>query len=313
MPSSVRSNRRHRRGDECKGKLALADRQCRGTVAIVQAHLLLGPLPVPEREHPLPPADRHPARRSATANALRPARLSLRRARIAATAAQSSRSPARAGRRRQVLQFAFDEAGVDGVGADVRMRHQRRQEGNVGDDAANVGLLKPAIEPLDRGFAGRRPRDHLGQHGVVMRRDRIALAISGIDAQAVGCLRHAPGPDAADRRHEILVRVFRIDPRLDGVAVQPDLVLRQRQLFAERDPQLPFHEIDAGDQFGHGMLDLQARVHLDEEHVLAVGDEFDGAGADIIDRARPPCARRRRPPRAASASSVGDGASSITF
>ena len=68
-----------------------------------------------------------------------------------------------------------------------------------------------------------------------------------------------------------------------------------------------------GDQFGHGMLDLQAGVHLDEEHVLAVGDEFDGAGADIIDRAPPPCARRRRPPRAAPASSVGDGASSITF
>src|ERR1700730_16733291 len=32
------------------------------------------------------------------------------------------------------------------------------------------------------------------------------------------------------------------------------------------------------------MLDLQARVHLDEKYVLAVGDEFDGAGADIIDR-----------------------------
>src|ERR1700731_4841117 len=32
------------------------------------------------------------------------------------------------------------------------------------------------------------------------------------------------------------------------------------------------------------MLDLQARVHLDEKYVLAVGDEFDGAGADIVDR-----------------------------
>ena len=34
------------------------------------------------------------------------------------------------------------------------------------------------------------------------------------------------------------------------------------------------------------MLDLQAGVHLDEEHILAVGDELDGAGADVIDRAR---------------------------
>ena len=79
--------------------------------------------------------------------------------------------------------------------------------------------------------------------------------------------------------------IFGIDPRLDGVAVQLDLVLLQRQLFAEGDAQLPFDEIEAGDQLGDGMLDLQARVHLDEEHVLAVGHEFDGAGADIIHRA----------------------------
>ena len=69
------------------------------------------------------------------------------------------------------------------------------------------------------------------------------------------------------------------------MAVQPDLILLQRQLFAEGDAQLPFDEIDTGDQLGHGMLDLQTRVHLDEEHVLAVGDELDGAGADIVHRA----------------------------
>ena len=67
--------------------------------------------------------------------------------------------------------------------------------------------------------------------------------------------------------------------------LKPMSSCRQRQPFAERHPQLPFDQIDARDQLGHGMLDLQARVHLDEEHVLAVGDELDGAGADIIDRA----------------------------
>ena len=67
------------------------------------------------------------------------------------------------------------------------------------------------------------------------------------------------------------------------MAVQPDLALCQRQFFAERHAQLPLDEIDAGDQLGHGMLDLQAGVHLDEEHVPAVGDEFDGAGAEIVD------------------------------
>ena len=76
------------------------------------------------------------------------------------------------GGRRQVLQFALDEAGIDGIGAHIGMRHQRRQERNIGDDAADVGFFQPAIEPVDRGIAGRRPGDHLGQHGVVMGRDR---------------------------------------------------------------------------------------------------------------------------------------------
>src|SRR3954447_2919038 len=31
------------------------------------------------------------------------------------------------------------------------------------------------------------------------------------------------------------------------------------------------------------MLDLQPRIHLDKEHVLAIRDEFDGARADITD------------------------------
>ena len=42
------------RGREREGKFALADRQRRGTVAIFQADLLLGPLPPPERDKPLP-------------------------------------------------------------------------------------------------------------------------------------------------------------------------------------------------------------------------------------------------------------------
>ena len=188
----------------------------------------------------------------------------------------------RVGRFRQLLQFALDEAGVDGVGAHVRVRNQRRQERDVGDDAPDISLFQPAVEPLDGGLPRRRPGDHFCQHGIVIRRHRIAIAIAGVNPQAIDGVRRAPGLDPAHRRHEILLRIFGIDPRLDGVAVQSDLVLRQRQLFAERHAQLPFDQIDAGNQLGHGMLDLQAGVHLDEEHLLAVGDEFDGAGADIV-------------------------------
>jgi hypothetical protein len=66
---------------------------------------------------------------------------------------------------------------------------------------------------------------------------------------------------------------------------QPDLILRQRQLFAERHPQLPFHQIDAGDHLGHGMLDLQARVHLDEIELAVLEQEFDGSHAAVAELA----------------------------
>ena len=48
------------------------------------------------------------------------------------------------------------------------------------------------------------------------------------------------------------------------MAVEADLALRQRQLFARSDAELPLDEIEPGDRLGHRMLDLKPRVHLDE-------------------------------------------------
>ena len=57
------------------------------------------------------------------------------------------------------------------------------------------------------------------------------------------------------------------------------------QGFAGSDAQLPFHKVEAGDQLGDGMLDLEAGVHLQEEGVLALDDEFHGAGIGVADGA----------------------------
>ena len=45
------------------------------------------------------------------------------------------------------------------------------------------------------------------------------------------------------------------------------------------------HEVDAGDLLGDGVLDLDARVHLDEEPLVAVGiaEELDGARVVVAD------------------------------
>ena len=87
-----------------------------------------------------------------------------------------------------------------------------------------------------------------------------------------------------DRGQEVAERILRIDPRLHRPSGQGDVLLRQRQLFAGGHPDHLFDQVDPGDQFGDGMLDLQPRVHLQEEEALVLaGDEFDGAGGIVID------------------------------
>jgi hypothetical protein len=51
------------------------------------------------------------------------------------------------------------------------------------------------------------------------------------------------------------------------MAMDPQLVLRQRQRLAGGHAQLPLHQVLAGDGLGHGVLHLQPGVHLHEEEV----------------------------------------------
>ncbi len=66
----------------------------------------------------------------------------------------------------------------------------------------------------------------------------------------------------------------------------------QRQRLARGDAKLPFHQIEPGRRLGHGMLDLQPRVHLEKieavgaEAARGIDDELHRPGADIADRAR---------------------------
>ena len=58
----------------------------------------------------------------------------------------------------------------------------------------------------------------------------------------------------------------------------------QVQSFAARDPQLPLHEVDAGDGLRHGVLDLDAPVQLEEEELAPFEHELGRARADVADR-----------------------------
>src|SRR4051812_48407683 len=78
---------------------------------------------------------------------------------------------------------------------------------------------------------------------------------------------------------EVLGRVLGVDAALDRVAVPADVVLAEADRLARGDQDLLAHDVDARDGLGHAVLDLHARVHLQEE-VLAV------LGQQALDRAR---------------------------
>ena len=82
-----------------------------------------------------------------------------------------------------------------------------------------------------------------------------------------------------------MLGILGVDARLDRVAAQQHVALLELERPAGGDLELPAHEVDARDQLRDRVLDLDARVHL-EEVPAAVGreQELGGAGADVADR-----------------------------
>ena len=66
------------------------------------------------------------------------------------------------------------------------------------------------------------------------------------------------------------------------MATELDLGLRDRQLAAGGDADLLQHEIDPGDHLGDRMLDLDARVHLDEIELAILVKKLDRADAEVL-------------------------------
>src|SRR5580704_15070369 len=83
-------------------------------------------------------------------------------------------------------------------------------------------------------------------------------------------------------------RILRIDPTLDGVAMETHVFLRDAELAPRRDADLLEHEIDVGDHLGDWMLDLDAGVHLDEVEATVLVEKLHGADAGVVQLAHRP-------------------------
>src|SRR6476660_3105523 len=66
------------------------------------------------------------------------------------------------------------------------------------------------------------------------------------------------------------------------MAVELHVALGQLELAAGGDADLLEYEIDVGDHLGHGMLDLDTGVHLDEVEPAVLVEELDRADAELL-------------------------------
>src|SRR6266700_612589 len=188
---------------------------------------------------------------------------------------------------KSLRKFLRDETGRQPALAPARMIHQCGEERNVVADTVDIERIERGRLRLDGGGARGRMGDELGNHRIVVDRNLAALLHAGVVAHGDAARAALGGRTVLyqppDRRQEVAERIFGIDARFDRPSGQADVLLLQAQLLAGRDADHLFDQIDAGDELGHGVLDLQAGVHLEEKEALVLAcDELDGAGGIIV-------------------------------
>ena len=130
--------------------------------------------------------------------------------------------------------------------------------------ALDPELGERAQHPPPGGLAIRVVDDQLRDHRVVELGDLVSGPDPGVDPHARARRLLVRG-DQPGGRQEPLADILGVDPALDRVPAEHDVFLAHRQGLALRDQDLLAHEIEAGDELGDRVLDLDPRVHLHEE------------------------------------------------
>ena len=168
-------------------------------------------------------------------------------------------------------------AAVDDVGIGEQFLEQR----NGGLDAFDDILAERPPQPHQAFRTGLAEDDELADQAVIIGRNPVAGIKRRIDPDAEAT-RYVNGIDKAWRWREGL-GILGIDPALDGMAGECDVLLREGQFRPGRDADLLLHQIVAGDHLGDRVLDLEPRVHLDEIELAILIQELDRAGAAIAE------------------------------
>ncbi len=178
-------------------------------------------------------------------------------------------------------KMTLDESGIERSADERRVFEHANQKFAIRHQTAHREFAQATHQPPPRLFTRCAMCDQLGEQRVVVHPDFAAPLHAAVDAQPWQH-RRAPQRDAARSRQELALGIFGIQPRFDGVARDRERVLRNPERATLRHLDLHAHEVEPGDRLGHGMLDLQARVDLEEvERAARIEQELDGAGADV--------------------------------
>ena len=149
-------------------------------------------------------------------------------------------------------------------------------------DALNHEIAQPIDHQVGRSLARWCMGTVFRDHRIVEHADFATFVDAGVDQRAGLGLRLLVFNDTAGRGQEAAGRIFRVNPRLEGPAVEFNIILRKRQFFARRDADHLLDKVDPRNQLGDAVLHLQARVHLKEiELALVIDDELHRTGRDI--------------------------------
>ena len=175
-----------------------------------------------------------------------------------------------------VARLAGDEAGVLEERTVEAEQGRRPLDPELGEGAQHASDRAVAIDVVD---------DQLRDHRVVEPAHLVARLDPGVDAHARPG-RLAVRGDPARRGQEAARDVLRVDPAFERVPADHDVVLRDRERLARGDEDLLADKVDPGDELGHGVLDLDPRVHLHEEVLAVPGQEpLDRPGRAVSRRA----------------------------
>ena len=180
-------------------------------------------------------------------------------------------------------QKALDESRVVNATAEVGILHDGLLEWDRGLDAGDHVFAQCPRHAVDTRGAVGGSGDDLGDHGIVVRRDRVTGVGMRIDANAAttgGIVKI----DIAGAGLEIFFWILSIDAALDGMSTRLGVDDVRAEMFACGDLNLVLHEITTIDLFGDRVFDLNAGVHFHEVEIPVIVDEIlDGAGILISD------------------------------